>query len=340
MRRYEISAPTGLSALSLVERPSIAPGLGEVKVEMRAWSLNYRDLSMPKGGYIGNSKVSSNPPLVPLSDGAGVVVAVGPNVTRFKVGDNVATCFFQTWLDGPISAEYMPSALGGAIDGVLAEEVVLNQDGLVHIPKGYDYVQAACLPCAALTAWEALQEAQTKAGDHILTLGTGGVSLFALQFAKALGAKVSITSSSDEKLVRCKALGADNTINYQKTPKWDIEVINRTAGQGVDHVIELGGAGTFERSLNAARIGGTVSLIGVLTGVPEQNPSPMMILFKRLRVQGIYVGSRARFEEMNAFINAQGIKPIIDCSFSFEKVVDAYEHLRSGSHFGKVVIER
>ena len=340
MKRYEIKSPAGLDALEAVdaEEPEIGPF--DVLVEMKAWSLNYRDLAMPYGGYVRNDKVKKNPPLVPLSDGAGDVVAIGDAVTRVNVGDRVAPIFFQDWIGGELTDAQIGSALGGAIDGVLAEKVSLHERGLVHIPEGWNDRQAATLPCAAVTAWQALTLGNLKPGDTILLLGTGGVSIFALQFAKAAGARVIITSSSDEKLERATQLGADETINYRRHPDWDRQVAALTDGIGVDNVIEVGGAGTFEKSLAAAKVSGRVSLIGVLSGQPEKNPSPMMALFKRLTVQGIYVGSRDMFQAMIRAIEFNSIQPVIDKHFSFDDVRAAYECLQSGSHFGKVVIQR
>ena len=338
MKAYQILGPHGLDALQMIEADEPVAGPHEVIVEMKAWSLNYRDLGMPKGGYYRNDKVKRNPPMVPLSDGAGEVIAVGDAVTRFRVGDRVAGIFFQKWLSGELTSEQISSALGGAIDGVLAERIALHEDGWVRIPKGHTFAQAATLPCAAVTAWQALTLGGLQAGQTVLLLGTGGVSIFALQFAKAFGAKVIITSSSDEKLQRAKQLGADQTINYHQTPDWDEAVLDLTDGVGVDNVIEVGGAGTLEKSLAAAKVSGRISLIGVLTGQPDRNPSPMMALFKRLTVQGIYVGNRDMFEAMNRAIEANDIEPVIDQSFAFEEVRAAFEYLKKGAHFGKVAI--
>jgi NADPH:quinone reductase-like Zn-dependent oxidoreductase len=246
--------------------------------------------------------------------------------------------FFQNWIAGDLADEQISSALGGAIDGVLAERVRFHEPGLVRIPSHLGFHQGATLPCAAVTAWQALMLGQLKAGDTILALGTGGVSIFALQLAKLFGAKVLITSSSDAKLERARLLGADELINYQTHPEWDREVLRLTGGRGVDNVIEVGGAGTLERSLRAARVSGTVSLIGVLTGRPERNPSPMTALFKRLRIQGIYVGSRELFESMNRAIDVNRLEPVIDRTFAFDDARAAYEYLQSGAHFGKVLI--
>lgn len=340
MQLYHITGPTGLDALKLVDGPEPKCGPFDVRVDMQAWSLNYRDLSMPRGGYLKNDKVRKQPPLVPLSDGAGEVVEVGPSVTRFRVGDRVAATFFQDWVDGELTEEQIGSALGGAVDGVLAERCVFHENGLVPIPAGYSFEQAATLPCAAVTAWQALTLGNCHAGQTVLLLGTGGVSIFALQFAKAFGARAIITSSSDEKLERARLLGAEETINYRKHPEWQEEVLRLTGGRGVDHVIEVGGAGTLERSLASTRVSGRVSLIGVLTGQPERNPSPMLVLFKRLTLQGIYVGSRAMFEDMNRFITKSQIEPVIDQTFGFDYARTAYEALMQGKHFGKIVITR
>jgi NADPH:quinone reductase-like Zn-dependent oxidoreductase len=340
MRLYHITGPGGLDALQMLEAPEPACGPYDVLVDMKAWSLNYRDLSMLRGGYPRNDKVLSSPPMVPLSDGAGEVISVGAAVTRFRVGDRVAGIFFSRWLDGDLTDEQIGSALGGALDGVLAERVLVNQNALVYVPPNYSFEQAATLPCAAVTAWQALTLDNCHSGQTVLMLGTGGVSVFALQFAKSFGAATIITSSSDEKLERARKLGADQTINYKQHPDWQHEVMRLTAGRGVDHVIEVGGAGTLERSLMATKVSGRVSLIGVLTGQPDQNPSPMPILFKRLTLQGIYVGSREMFEEMNQRIHEKGIEPVIDQRFDFADARQAYTALRSGQHFGKIVITR
>jgi NADPH:quinone reductase-like Zn-dependent oxidoreductase len=277
-------------------------------------------------------------PRVPFSDGCGVVEAVGPGVSRVKVGDRVTPIFMQAWIDGPLTDEKGRSALGGAIDGVLAEYVALHEDGLVPVPPHLTDEQAACLPCAAVTAWNALvTQAHLKSGDTVLVQGTGGVSLFALQFAKAHGARVIATSSSDAKLTRAQSLGADDGINYKSNPDWDKAAVSLTGGVGVDHVVEVGGAGTFEKSLRAVRPMGVVSQIGVLTGVTKDlNIAP--ILMKHVRVQGIYVGSRAMFEDMNRAITQNKLVPVVDKVFPFEQVPDALRYMESGSHFGKIVV--
>ena len=338
MKAYQISKPDKLYEMNLNEIPEPEVGSHDVLVNMKAWSLNYRDLSMLRGGYYRNDKVKTNPPLIPLSDGAGEVVAVGDSVTRFKKGDRVAGIFFQTWIDGDLTDDQISSALGGALDGVLAEKVALNENGLVKIPDNLSYEEGATLPCAAVTAWQALMLDPVKKGDVVLMLGTGGVSIFALQFAKAAGAKTIITSSSDEKLEIAKGLGADHIINYKEFPDWEKEVLKLTEGKGVDNVIEVGGPGTLEKSISSTKVSGRISLIGVLSGQPEQNPSPMMIMLKRLTLQGIYVGSRDMFESMNKAIEANAIKPVIGKTFEFEDAASAFDYLKSGSHLGKIVI--
>lgn len=334
MRRYEIQDATGIEALTLVERPQPEPGWQQVLVRVRAVALNYRDLVVVRGGY-GSQQKS---PLVPLSDGAGEVVAIGEGVTRVQVGDRVAGIFMQSWMAGAITKADMDSAMGGAIDGMLSEYVVLHQDGVVQLAEHLSYEAGATLPCAAVTAWHALiTKGQVTAGETVLLLGTGGVSLFALQFAKLQGARVIITSSNNAKLERAKALGADETINYQETPDWEKQVFVLTDRVGVDHVIEVGGAGTLARSLRAVRVGGRISLIGVVAGgTSEINPVP--ILMKSVTVQGIYVGSREMFEAMNRAIALHQLTPIIDQVFPFEAAPDAYRHLQGATHFGKIVI--
>jgi NADPH:quinone reductase-like Zn-dependent oxidoreductase len=339
MKAFHITHPGGLDALLPVNVDEPKCGDLDVIVSMKAWSLNYRDLAMPHGGYIANDKVKTAPPLVPLSDGAGEVVSVGKAVTKWKVGDRVAACFFQDWIDGELTRPQISTALGGAIDGVLAERVAIPEHGLVKLPTAFSYEQAATLPCASVTAWQSLTCAQTKPGQTVLLLGTGGVSIFALQLAKSFGAKVIITSSSDEKLERAKSIGADETINYKAHPDWDQEVLRLTDGEGVDHVLEVGGAGTLAKSMKSSRVSGTLSLIGILSSAAaDANPSPLPALFNRLTIRGIYVGSRKMFEDMNRAIEVNKIVPVIDRSFSFEDSIDAYRYLQSAKHFGKVTI--
>ena len=300
---------------------------------MRAASLNYRDLNIAKGSP-ARGPLPTN--LIPLSDGAGEVVAVGPEVTRFQAGDRVAGMFMQAWLGGDMEAYHVDSSRGGSIDGVLAEYVVFEQDGLVRLPDHLSYEEGATLPCAGVTAWNALYAGRPlRAGETVLILGTGGVSIFALQLARAAGARVIATSSSDAKLAQAAALGATDGINYRAFPEWQIKVQELTNGRGVDHVVEVGGAGTLARSVEAARIGGQVHLIGVLTG-GEINPTP--ILRRNIQLRGIYVGSRQMFDAMNQSIALNGIRPVIDRVFAFEDAKDAYRHLKGQTHVGKVVI--
>lgn len=335
MKTYEIQSDAGIDALTLVERPEPKPGWGQVLIRVRATSLNYRDLIVVQGGYGNKEKL----PLIPMSDGAGEVVAVGEGVTRVKVGDRVAGTFFQNWIAGALTKEKMNSALGGAINGLLTEYAVLSQDGLVLLPDHLSYEEGATLPCAAVTAWHALvTKGSVTAGETVLVLGTGGVSIFALQFAKMHGARVIVTSSSDAKLERAKELGASEVINYKSTPNWEERVYELTARNGVDHVVEVGGAGTLEKSIRAVRVGGRISLIGVLTGgAGEVNPMP--VLMKSLTVQGIYVGSREMFEAMNQAIALHQLKPVIDRIFPLTEAQEAYRYMKSAAHFGKIVIQ-
>jgi NADPH:quinone reductase-like Zn-dependent oxidoreductase len=334
MKVWEVHSQEGLDALTLVEKPEPQPKAGQIVLKMRAASLNYRDLLTVKGAYGSKQKL----PFVPFSDGVGEVVAVGDGVTRVKVDERVAGIFMQTWLDGEFSADKSKSALGGAIDGILAEYVTLDQNGVVHVPEHLSDEEAASLPCAAVTAWNALTtDGKLKAGDTVLVQGTGGVSLFALQFAKIMGAKVIATSSSDLKLEKLKQLGASEVINYKTTPNWDEKVWELTNQVGVDRIIEVGGAGTFSKSLRAVRYGGYIGLIGVLSGL-SADISTSTILHKGITVQGIYVGSRAMFEVMNQAIALHKIKPIIDRVFPFEEARQALEYMESGAHFGKIAL--
>lgn len=333
MRAYEINSDGGVKALAMMERPDPRPGPCEVLVRVRASSVNYRDLSTIEDPVSRDLPY----PRIPNSDGAGEVVEVGEAVTRFKPGDRVAATFFQRWIDGEITQDAMASALGGALDGMLAEHVVLHQDGLVSVPEHLSDLEAATLPCAALTAWNSLvEQGNVKSGDTVLLLGTGGVSIFALQFATLLGARAIITSSSDEKLSQAKSLGAWETINYRQTPDWDQAVLDLTAGRGVDHSVEVGGAGTLAKSVAATRVAGSIGLIGVLTH-GELNPT--LIMRKSIRLQGIYVGSRRMFEDMNRAIAQHRLRPMIYCTYPFEEARDAYRAMRQAQHFGKLVIE-
>jgi NADPH:quinone reductase-like Zn-dependent oxidoreductase len=333
MELYEIADLKGIDSLKLTERPTPKPGPGEVLVRVRAASLNFRDLAIVKRALPVTMKL----PLVPLSDGAGDVVECGPGVTRLKKDDRVAAIFTQCWLSGPPIAGMYSTSLGGGIDGMLAEYVVLREDGFVRIPDYMSYEEAATLPCAGVTAWNALvTEGHLKPGDTVLVMGTGGVSIFALQIAAMYGARVIATSSSDAKLGRLKDMGAVELINYKTTPDWDKRVLEATDGLGVDHVVEIGGPGTLPKSLNAVKTGGIVSLIGILTGAGQIDPMPL--LFKNARLQGIMVGSRAMFEEMNRAMTANEVHPEIDRIFPFTEAREAYRYLESGAHFGKVCI--
>ncbi len=330
----------GLDHLEQVELPMLQIVPGMVLIKVHAVSLNYRDLMVVKGTY--NPKMML--PRIPCSDGAGEVVAVGDGVNRVKVGDRVCGIFMQRWLDGPLTAEKSKTALGGDADGMLAEYVRLSQDGVIHFPEHLTYEEAATLPCTGVTTWNALHYAGELAqpvlpGETIVIQGTGGVSIFALQFAKLLGAKVIGTSSSDEKLTRAYGLGLDAGWNYKERPEWSRWVVEMTNGRGADRIIEVGGAGTFGQSVRAVRVGGVIAQIGVLSGSATSEPVVLTsILHKQLRVQGIYVGSRAMFEGMNAAIAKAKLRPVIGRVFSFDQAREAFLHMQSGSHFGKIVI--
>lgn len=334
MKAFEIQNKFGLDSLTLTERPDPKPSYGQVLIKLRSLSLNYRDLMVVKGLY--NPKLPL--PLIPFSDGVGEVVAVGEGVTRVNIGDRVAGIFFQKWLAGELTAEKAESALGGAIEGMLAEYVVLHEDGVVRVPEHLTDEEAASLPCAAVTAWNALfTSGGLKAGDTVLIQGTGGVSIFALQFALLAGARVIATSSSDEKLERVLQLGASDGINYKQTPDWGKKVRELTAGDGVDYVVEVGGAGTLSESLRAVRYGGQISLIGVLTGGSAEI-NTASILMKNVKVQGIYVGSREMFEAMNSAIALHKLHPVCDRVFPFHEAPEALKYMETGSHFGKICI--
>ena len=333
MKTFEIGE-FGIDNLALVERegPKVIPG--HVLVKMTAASLNYRDLMVVKGQY--NPKLKR--PMVPLSDGAGIVEEIGPDVTRFQKGDRVVGCFMQKWIEGPMTREKSGSALGGAINGVLQEYKLFSEEGLLPVPPSLSDEEAAALPCAGVTAWHALFEHTPPVpGSSVLIQGTGGVSLFALQFAKVAGLRTVVTSSSDEKLERARSLGAHETVNYKRNPDWETEARKLTDGTGVDHVIEVGGSATLPRSLKAVRVGGAVSVIGVLSGA-EPNVTPRDILMNSVRVQGIYVGSRLMFERLNRAIDLHAIKPVIDRTFAWTEFKEALRHMEGQSHFGKICL--
>ena len=333
MKQWQISA-FGLEFLNLIEKDSDQPGPGQVQVGIRAISLNYRDLMVVQGRY--NPRLAM--PRVPCSDGAGEVLAVGSGVTQWKPGDRVAGIFMQQWLAGPPLAAYSKNALGGDIDGMLATEITLPESGLVRIPGHLSYQEAATLPCAAVTAWNALfTAADTQPGHTVLILGTGGVSIFALQFAKMAGARVLGTSSSDEKLERAKTLGLDAGFNYRTNPDWEKWAHEQTSGEGVDLVIDIGGAGILPRAFRALRHGGTVAQIGVLAGASD-TLDVRPILSKQLKIHGIYVGSRANFTAMNKAIAQSQLKPVIDSVFPFDEAPAAFHHMEAAGHFGKIVI--
>lgn len=324
----------GLENLRPVELSQPSPAAGEVLIRVRSVSLNYRDLLTVRGKYDPKLHL----PRIPLSDGAGEIVAVGANVKRFQVGDRVLGLFLQNWQDGPPSSEKSRGALGGDLDGMLAEYVALPERGVAHFPTHLSYEEAATLPCAALTAWNALHHtARVQPGDTVVIQGTGGVSIFALQLAIMAGARVIGTSGSDEKIARAKSLGLSAAVNYKQQPQWSKWVKEQTDGVGADIVVEVGGSGTWSESLRAVRVGGTVAQIGVLSETAEQI-SVTPILMRQVRIAGIYVGSRAMLEKMNRAIEFHKMRPVIDRIFPFEETLAAYRFLAEGKHFGKIVI--
>lgn len=334
MKVLELAGSFGIDNLVVATRPTPRPGPGHVLLRMKAASLNYRDLLMVQGLYNPSQPL----PLIPCSDGVGEVIEVGEGVTRVTPGDRVATTFFQGWVSGEPDPEKTRSTLGGPLDGTLSEYMVLEQNGVVRVPEYLTDEEASTLPCAALTAWSALiTNGSVKPGDTVLVLGTGGVALFALQFARLLGATVYVVSSSDEKLKRAIGLGADSGINYRKTPRWGKAIRDLTDGRGVDHIVELGGAGTLQESLAAVRVGGHISMIGVLAG-PEAPLNIRPILMRSVRVQGIFVGSREGFEAMNRALAVHQIRPVIDRVFPFDRAREALRTMAEGRHFGKICL--
>jgi NADPH:quinone reductase-like Zn-dependent oxidoreductase len=336
MRAYQlIAGSNSLAGLRRCERPDLKPLATQILVRIKAASLNYRDLMIARGHYMGGPVAADT---IPLSDGAGEVTAVGAAVTRFRVGERVAGTFFRQWIDGapprgPLVALGAPPA-----DGVLAEYAVFDEQDAVAVPSHLSDEAAATLPCAAVTAWRALMDiGRIVPGDTVLLIGTGGVSTFALQFARVAGARVLILSSSDAKLEHARKLGAAGCINYRSTPEWEGEVLKQTGGRGVDCILEVGGAGTLSRSIASVAVGGRIALIGVLTG-PVAAGSPYGLLGKQASVHGVFVGSRGQFERMNAAISLHRLEPVIDRVFDFDDAPAAYSHLESATHFGKVVV--
>jgi NADPH:quinone reductase-like Zn-dependent oxidoreductase len=339
MRAYEIGPAFGLDQLRLIERPIPEPGPFDIIVRMHAVALNFRDLLVIEGVY--HPKLAL--PRIVGSDGVGQVVAVGSAVRRVRVGDRVAGTLLQGWSDGPLTAEAARTGLGGNLDGVLCDYAVFAEDGVVPVPDHLSDDEAATLPCAGVTAWSAICDApnglsNVKPGESVLVLGTGGVSLFALQFAKLSGARVIVTSKSDAKLARVKSLGASETINYLTTPDWDRAVRDLTGGVGVDHVVEVGGAGTLPLSVRAVRHGGRIALIGVLASASAGEFNPLPAMMKGVTIQGVFLGSRAAFQRMNAAISVHRLRPVVDRVFPFEAVPEALALLKAGGHFGKLVV--
>jgi NADPH:quinone reductase-like Zn-dependent oxidoreductase len=334
MKAIKLRAPGGLDKLELVEMPDPgAPGPGEIRMRVHASSLNFHDF----GVVIGRIKTADG--RIPMSDGAGVVEAVGSGVTEFKEGDSVVSCFFPQWMDGPPLISDFSTTPGDGVDGFAREVIVLPATAFTHSPKGYSHLEAATLTTAGLTAWRALVvNGGLKAGDTVLALGTGGVSIFALQMAKAMGATVIITSSSDDKLGRARALGAAHTINYTTTPEWGAAVKEWTGGRGVDHVIEVGGAGTLPQSIAAVAIGGHISLIGVLAGIAGEVPTAILFR-KQARLHGLIVGSRRHQSDMIRGLEATGIQPVVDKVFPLHQLADAFAFEKAGKHFGKIGVE-
>ena len=332
MKQWQLQEGEGFGRLQIVEKETPAPGANEVLIRIRAASLNYRDLLLARNDSTPQDRV-------PLSDGAGEIVEVGANVSGWETGDRVAPIFFRDWVSGRFDMKYHDAALGGSCNGVLSEYVVFPAHSLVRIPEGYSYEEAATLPCAAVTAWVALIErGGFRPGDSVVLQGTGGVSIWGLQIAVASGGRVIITSSSDEKLERAKAMGASATINYKSTPDWDKEVWKLTGKSGTDHILDVAGTQTLGQSVNCVAAGGHVAQIGVLTGTDSPASSLFTLAVRNANLSGIYVGSRAHFESLVQFLNVTKIRPTIDRVFNFEAAREAYEYMQSGAHFGKVVI--
>lgn len=335
MKVFQIQDDWSMEHLNIAERDQPQTGPREVLLRMKAASINYRDLVVPLRGY---GSFTGTLPLVPISDGAGEVVKIGAGVTRVTPGDRVCPMFMQKWIAGQPDLKRITSTLGGPMDGVMQEYMVVDEEGLAKVPEYLTDEEAATLPCAALTAWSALvTEGGVKAGDTVLVQGTGGVSLFALQFAKLLGAEVIVISSSDDKLKQAAALNADEGINYKNVPEWGKAVKKLTGGEGVDHIVEVGGEKTLPQSLRVIRPGGTISMIGVLSGL-NMEVSLGLIVTRKVRLQGITVGHRDSFEAMTRAMAKHQVKPVIDRVFAFEELKEAMKYLQQGKHFGKICI--
>ena len=335
MKAIALCDEPGIGNLRLVDRPMPQPRRQEVVIRVKATALNYRDNEIVRGTYHTRFPL----PLIPLSDGVGEIVAIGDDVTRVKVGDRVCSTFWQRWVAGSFDMAEAAYQLGGPIDGLLAEYARLDEQAVVLAPAHLSDVEAATLPCAAVTAWHALvTEGAIKPGETVLVLGTGGVSLFAIQFAKCAGARVVVTSSSDEKLERAKALGAHAGVNYRRHEDWASEVLKLTDGAGVDHVLEVGGPESFAQSLRAVRRGGQINVIGYLGGTTGAI-NPLDIFRRQVRVRGIPVGSRASFEAMNRAISVNALRPVIERSYAWTDIEQALQHLASGANFGKIVLQ-
>ncbi len=335
MKAYIIDEEFGLENLRVVDRPDPEPGPGQLKLKMRAVSLNYRDLLMVQGMYNPKQPL----PLIPCSDGVGEVVEVGDEVDQEWVGRRVIPIFAQGWRSGEPTREKLKTALGGPLDGTLAEQMVVDVESVVEAPQHLSDAQAATLPCAGVTAWNAVvEQGGVTAGDTVLTLGTGGVSTFAVKFGAMLGARVIVTSSSDDKLQQVLQLGADEGINYKADDTWDDTVRELTDGRGADLVVEVGGAGTLQKSIRAVRVGGQISLIGVLAG-GEQPINIVPVLMQNIRIQGVIVGHREMFERMNRAIEHNEMVPVVDRVFGFDEVREAFERMIGGAHLGKICVE-
>ncbi|MGH8674787.1 MAG: zinc-dependent alcohol dehydrogenase family protein [Burkholderiales bacterium] len=336
MRVFQIENDWGMDNLKVSTRPEPKPGAGQVLLRMKASAINFRDLLVPDRGYGSHTGTL---PLIVLGDGVGVVIETGPGVTRVKVGDRVLPCFTQAWISGPPSAERLSRSLGGPVDGTMAELMCLSEQGLVKAPPHLGDLEAAALPCAALTAWSALVTHESLGpGSKVLVQGTGGVALFAIQIAKLLGAHVTVISSSDEKIARAKALGADAAVNYKTSPEWYRATRDITGGAGYDHIVELGGEKTLPQSLRCIRPGGTLSMIGVLSG-GVMSAQLGLVVTRQVRLQGITVGNRDGFEAMLRAFEQHKVKPTIDRAFAFEELKEAMAYLKKGAHFGKVCIQ-